>query len=381
MKERLKYIDGIKGIACILVMAYHYHALFGYTFWGTDFLADKLDIVYNGAFYVRFFFVMSAFLLGVSFYRNVSVEKIKLTIVKRYLRLSLPVFGVSLLIWIMERIGCFYNTQIGSFVTDVDILNSFQTKHSILDIFTLPFIKTIFRGECSFNNNFWMMTCLFWGNLLVIGIILLTKSRNRMVKYIFALLILFSLILNDNYFPFIAGTILAYQYTSPSRTNVTEKGNIINSFLYFLLLFSGVVLVEAKGYIAILYNKLELSQFEELNFLANGNFYNVIAIFMITTAVIHLRLVQKILSFRLFTFLGNISYYVFLIHWPTICSLSCGLYLLFKDAANYATVVRGIFGITLLVVIIVSAFLQRTYEKGCEVLINYTVKRFDNDKL
>lgn len=47
----------------------------------------------------RWNLMISAFFVALSFFRSVSENKVALTVVKRYLRLSIPVFAASLIIF------------------------------------------------------------------------------------------------------------------------------------------------------------------------------------------------------------------------------------------------------------------------------------------
>lgn len=365
MKERLYYLDGIKGIACLMVAAHHFCALFGYVFWGTDILADKTELFYNGTWCVRLFFMISAFLLASSVYRTCSVKSVRNTVIKRYLRLALPVFGVTLLIWIMSQFGLFYNMELTHICQDPDYTGGYDVKRPFLQVFTTSFGTTIFAGNSDFNNKFWMITPLFWGNMLALGLSVLTnlsRKKSHVVSgVLFTLGTALVLFFIPKYFSFVLGTVLAYWYVNAPAS---RKGSVWIC-VYTVILLTGLGLSEfhliPKGMMV----NLGITKLGGFSFMEDHNFYYAIGIFLILFAVIRLKWAQKILAIKPLRFLGDCSYYVFLVHWPIMCSLSAWLYLTFENRLSGALLARLIFLLTILFIIMVSWLFTRTYEKGC----------------
>lgn len=374
MREHLNYLDGLRGLACLMVAACHFYALFGYVFWGTDVLASKTDIFYSGPLCVRLFFIVSSFLLSASLYQSISVEKIRDTIVKRYLRLTLPILAVTLLIFIMEQLHVFYNMNLTDICNDPDYTGGYTTQHPLFKVFTTSLCTTIFNGDITFNNKFWMMTYLFYGNLLSLAVTLLTRGRKRMNLIFFSVLIVLVLFADVYYFPFVLGTLLAYLYIHENNRQTRAKWNGV---FWTSVIIIGLCLIELKGYLIGALSGITGIGDSVVHFFIDGNFYNSIALFFIVLAIMKLVYMQKIFGWKPFVKLGHISYYVFLVHWPIMCSLSAYLYLQLADDTNRATVSRLIFVITMVVIILVSWLFTATCEKWCSKFTKYVIRKMN----
>lgn len=369
MKERLHYLDGIKGLACLMVAACHYHALFGAAFWGADTLAARTDWFYNGPLCVRMFFLVSAFLLAVKVYRSEEQHMVQHTVIKRYLRLALPLLAVTLCIWVMEQAGVFHNMELTDLCQDPDYTGGYTEPHSFYQVFTTSLGTTLLSGDCSFNNKFWMMTWMFYGDILALIMALVTRCRRRAAFALFDVGIVLTLFTVQNLFPFMLGTALAYWYVHIRQEKKTEadscrRNRVLSGIGWTLVFLGAALLIEFKGYLIVALDGVA-ERIPELGFLINGNTYNAIGILFLLLAVMHLPVLQRILGCVPLRKLGNVSYYVFLVHWPIMCSFSAGVFLHYRGMMADELLARILFCVTMGITILVSWIFTVTYERIC----------------
>lgn len=109
MGDKLVRLEAVRGLAAAAVVANH--ALL--TFWpGIAFdptVFPLVKVLYDGAFAVDIFFVLSGFVLSVSFFRSRDADVLSSAAVRRYVRLCLPVAASVLLAYALLRLGLMFN--------------------------------------------------------------------------------------------------------------------------------------------------------------------------------------------------------------------------------------------------------------------------------
>jgi peptidoglycan/LPS O-acetylase OafA/YrhL len=102
--RRVNHLDGLRGIAALTVVVYHYLAAFvpaltpiqtANPYWLSD---TPVAVLFNGPFAVVVFFVLSGFVLSKAAHRN---DPLPLTVGLRYLRLTLPMLASVLVAWLL----------------------------------------------------------------------------------------------------------------------------------------------------------------------------------------------------------------------------------------------------------------------------------------
>lgn len=106
--ERLHQLDGLRGVAALVVVVFHGLAAFAPAL-TPDLHADPhwiadvpLAVAFNGPFAVMVFFVLSGFVVSTAVTRR--SDPVMLTISLRYLRLTLPALASILLAWALLQI-------------------------------------------------------------------------------------------------------------------------------------------------------------------------------------------------------------------------------------------------------------------------------------
>ena len=92
MQKRKEYLDGIKGILCILIMLGHYFGIYKY--------AVDAGAIENSLFlWLKNNSIISGYLLS---YSNINrIVEIGLSVIKRFFRFALPMLGACACIYIL----------------------------------------------------------------------------------------------------------------------------------------------------------------------------------------------------------------------------------------------------------------------------------------
>ena len=83
---------------------------------------------------------------------------------------------------------------------------------------------------------------------------------------------------------------------------------------------------------------------------------------MVVAAVVLLEPLQKIFGLPVFVKLGNISYSLYLVHFPVIATLGCGLFELMYGRMSYHLAVALVFAVTTVVTLGVSVVFKNYIE-------------------
>ncbi|MGL5643149.1 MAG: acyltransferase family protein [Paraclostridium sp.] len=352
--KKIKFLDGLRGISALIVVISHYIQVFYPSVYNGNldslhtknnielfFYKTPLNLFLNANFSVCIFFVLSGYVLSIKFFKYNNRRIIASAILKRYLRLVIPVFSVLTLSYLMYKFNVFHLGDV-SLITKTDIMNRYLINYSYIDIIKQSLFQVFLFDIETYNAVLWTMKYEFIGSFIVF-FILTSFSYCKYKKTIFISLII--VFFNSYYLGFILGSVIAYITTNKDF----EFKNSTLIFLLFLSLFWGSY-PYYQGYSLIYY------QFKGIN---NFVFFHTLGGTLLVFVIINFKKIQDILSSKIIIFLGKISFSLYLVHFIFINSIASYIFLKSIQTFNYHISFLISFSISLIFSIIVAHFFYK----------------------
>jgi peptidoglycan/LPS O-acetylase OafA/YrhL len=324
---RLRYLDGLRGLAALVVFITHLsivtfpavhsgvpamsHLAYEWHLAGTP-----LDLLWAGNFAVCIFFVMSGLVLAFFYERDQG--GFVAACVRRYVRLTVPIFVVSSVAYVIWAGGAMHSQQAEAiaqegwlklFYAGSPKFQSFL-KESLYGVYLTP--------RSSFNSSLWTMTYEFWGSVSVFLLYAMVRNPAMRIAAMIAALVLF----DGTYFMCFAGGTLLYEWSKPGH----DWRRHIPIPVAWVCLIAGAYM-GAFPYPTNI-PMADNIWFNHLLFFDIEQWHRIGALLLIF-AIVNLVTVQNFLCRPALRYLGRISFALYLIHVPLICSLTSFLILHF----------------------------------------------------
>lgn len=343
-KHKLKYIEGIRGLAAFIVVFHHYTLAFypalnygenNQTHFGNGNIElliarSPLNLLYNGGFAVCIFFILSGYVLSNSYHKTQNTIILTHYSIKRYFRLLVPVSVTIILAYLFIKLRFMSNVDLGTITKGGDWLaGSFTQTGGIFDVIKNVFIDVFFFKDNKYNPVLWTMTYELLGSLLLFSFLLIIHPLKHKTKLYVALILILFITQNNFYAAFILGALLNKYIIQKQQTTVFFPKWLLALCFITGLFFSSYPMCNDIS--------KTMYQFITLPFLINYEFYHVIGSFIVMFVILHSTILKAILSSRIFSFIGKISFSFYLLHFIILCSFSCYLFKIFYPMYNYNT--------------------------------------------
>lgn len=234
--KRVHYLDGLRGLACLIVVFSHY--LFAFypaahlgdpTVSHSDFdlflAKTPLNLFYNGNFGVCIFFVLSGFVLSYSYFQNNEIENLRSLAIRRFPRLMIPVSVSIIAAYILLTLGLFSNIRTSEITLSTFWLaNIFNFEPSFIEMIKHIFINTFFRSGTPYNPVLWTMKFELFGSFLIFSFLaLFGNSKYRILLYLILIIIFW----NTYYVAFVTGMALSDLKSSEKYSNIIFRPTVI----------------------------------------------------------------------------------------------------------------------------------------------------------
>ncbi len=316
-------LEAVRGIAALAVVLGHLSFVLCPGLWGTahdTFLecllaSPPLAVLYNGSFAVRIFFVLSGVVLSHAFFRERDSARLGSALLRRYPRLAIPAATAVLLSYSLLSAGVLYNHVVA------DLLNRpaddwFRGMYGFAPSLRLALNEGVYSafvsGESRYVPVLWTMSVEFQGSLLVYSFLAFFGSwRKRWTVYLGGVTCLVLARL-PYLVDFVIGIALAdFQVMTQRRWLELRLGNITAIALIALGLFLG---------------SLRVSWIEEAGLSRGTGYVASIGAALIVGSVLLTPRVRHVLDARFATWLGKISFSLYLIHIPIMSSLGAWVF-------------------------------------------------------
>ncbi len=383
-QKRIAYLDGIRGIAAIMVFFYHYLLAFFpalfilkpeycHTQSNIELViaSSPLSIFYSGGFAVCIFFVLSGYVLSHKFFLKGDYEYLASASIKRYFRLSIPIVVSVLISLVILTFNGYSNIDVAYDYTECKfwLANLWDVKPSLFEALKEGIFTSLFVGKgMKYNEVLWTMNIEFMGSLLVFTILaLIGKIKRRFFLYAVLILIFYKGFM----VAFIMGVALADYYTFPKR-------KYLNRYLLLALLIPMIYLGS--------YQRLEGDNlWRPVNFLSgiNSIYPYLIATFILMIFILNIAQIKNALSHKIFNFFGKISFSLYLLHVLILGSLSCALFRIFYKEMDMSYIVSFflMFIISFVVTLVLSYIMYVFIDSNAIKFSNYFYRRFFRDSV
>lgn len=322
-------LEAARGVAAIIVVLHHFFLAFAPKFTGfmpmdrtaKSIVGEWYFVLFNGDGAVFFFFVLSGFVLPMSYLRRKDPSILFAGILKRLPRLALPVvlsmclavalismklyvFGETAQITGSEwlRTAGFANFPPNLIPSYIDAVRQGTT--------------TFFTGQAYYNSSVWTMKPEFIGSIVVYTLLplaLLSGSRVSTVLTL-GLVAIASCFVYVHIAPFLAGLSLSIFLNKVQyKMRLPLAGIMIATGLYLM------------GYVVSIKYYEWVASIEWLwtGIIATNVLFATLGATLIVAALVCSRQVAGPLSGRLGYLLGKLSFPIYLVHHPILMSLSC----------------------------------------------------------
>lgn len=337
--ERIRYLDGLRGVLAVIVFVHHYfYAFCPDLIFGGDYnyylhtgpfsffkimALTPVNILFNPGMAIHFFFLLSGYVQTRSYFVKPETSFLQKSLIKRYFRLALPVLSVVVLVFAFHKLHWVRKELIPA-----NELTSGWVKSLMPD--NLNFFKVIleglsncFRGNSRYYQVLWTMSTELVNSFLVLALLLAfhhLKYRRR----VFILLALIQLVVLQEFYSvaFVTGMIMAdLEVNSPKFKKILSIP-LVHLFCFLLGIYFGSY--PFTGY----QNAAARSVYAPISFFEV--YPHVISYFIGVTLLFGFLLYsntsKKILSKKVFLFFGEISFMFYLIHFLLLLSLTPVVY-------------------------------------------------------
>ncbi len=321
---RLAALDGLRGIAALVVVCFHFAAAFlpslipdqtDHPCWVAD---TPIGILFNGPFSVSIFFVLSGFVIAQAAAKR--RDPIYMNIPLRYLRLALPATASVVFAWCLLTLMPTASLRLSAVIPHPWLNWTHQQQiPNLVPALYDGFISIFIFGGSQFNNVLWTMKIEAIGSMAIYALYGLSHGRARAV---ITVLIGFATLLKPVYFGFVLGMLMS---------NLWSAGKLRGSSP--LLAFSVGVLLGAPG--RGFAERLGLPHMpDQLTLGASNGLFPPVAAALIVYAVLNCPVLDKVLSSRIPQYLGRVSFPLYLVHVPLLYTVFASLYVLIQPESS-----------------------------------------------
>lgn len=316
---RLFELDGLRGWASLSVLLFHiFWEMFGNLV--PSFRNPLTAALFNGQMAVAIFFVLSGEALSTPYWASGNRRSVVRQVIKRYPRLTLPIFFSCLLVFILMTLGLSSSREAATLVNSPDWLGSFLAfspdlasflKYATFDVYAFHTEKT------SYNPFLWTMKTEIIGSFIVFCLLLI--ERHIRFKTITFVAVSIAFFYTKSFIClFLIGMVFGRLHMDGTflRLRQTRWVQIVSPVV-ILAVFAFIAHKQAVGHSGIRPYSLAATAFV---FAIHAN--NAISDF---------------LQNRISLFLGKISFPLYLVHFPVIISLTSGA-VVFAHAHDALTV-------------------------------------------
>lgn len=325
--ERITFLDGLKGFACLGVFTHHFFlSFFPASYFGADapsMTASGFDtwlstepyaFFVNGNFWVCLFLLISAFLLSGKIFAlrespsDQSFDRLSRMILKRYLRLMIPATLIGILNYFLV------------ILLNITNLNYMQ------EVNALSFPKLLYHAvihmwiqvDSSVQGPFWMLHYLVFGSYLAILIALATPIKSRWTPCIHLFLAVVMGICSRYYAGIVLGVMICYEYRYGKFLpylirETSQHAKLLRFATGSILLLTGLFLGAYPSYVkpVNIYRIFNAYAFRDPD---AYEMIHCIGAACLLLSFFLLKGLASLFSTKPFLFIGKISFSIYLIH-------------------------------------------------------------------
>lgn len=346
-KEHLHYLDTLKFILCMMIFWTHYTNALWLNI-GIPFTLHPamnilfrypLSFFYDSGIALYGFFLISGFLAAG---KKISGPGELLTaVLNRYLRFLVPFFFCNLFCMVLYYLGAFKTIAFFQTLQNPWLASYYDHAPSLFEL-----IRSTLFLEGDLNGPLWMMKYLFWGTVVIyVYRYLETLVSPVLLRPAYILLLLISLpasfLVNGNLYQIhvaAAGLPLSWLISRTTAIQTENSGSPAAYELIFTFLAILAPAMEAGGLQRILYPAMKYLLPSAAHYFVWNNCWCFSFSFVWIYALSQSKSLQKVFSLSFLHPLGKLSFPIYLIHWPLICSFSLWFCLTLLNRISYAKI-------------------------------------------
>lgn len=321
--EKITYLDGLRGLAAISVVFSHTFLWFlpglhsgpsahpDASELETAIFNSPVSFFYKGGAAVWLFFVLSGFVLSYSLMKKRDdLGALRTAATKRYFRLGFPVFFSVMIGYLLMSVGAFKARELGLTENFMLIYNSSSSLISALKQGTYG---SLIFGQNQYNYVLWTISIELYGSFLVFGTIALFGANISTFRAACVVIAICAIQSHDRTFSsmalFAAGMLL-------STFRINQLNGLAGIAASLIVILSGLYLMgyhpksDSYRHVVWLAGKLQLMGVK-LNW---PEFFPQAGAALVLYSILFSNYIFRPLSLSPFSWLGRISYSVYLLH-------------------------------------------------------------------